>query len=450
MNMCVKSALIASGAILVSFGAFAADPKPEGGPYKETVEGVEWTFRVVNGEASVGGGSSSSTAVPTSTTGDIAIPSLLGGRPVTCIGGSAFCDCTGLASLTIHQDVTNVGYRAFEYWGKSNSLFFEGRPLQGIDMAHISSGVKLWYNGQYYTEWNPHIKTCVWTNAKAYIPFPPVPDGGPYKESVNGIEWMFFVTNGEACVGTGKAAAAIPTTTKGAIRVPSELGGRAVTGIGNSAFSMCSDLTGVTIPEGVTSLGTSLFYCDFKITELTVPASVTNITVGAFYACFALKDIRVDEGNQHYVSIDGVVYTKDGTSLLCCVPAKKSVSILTSVTNICSLAFGECRELESITLPPNLTTLGYNVFYSCKITELTFPSSLVRIGGNLFPGCSLLTTFYFKGAPPERIEYGGFKTNATIWYNVKYFDEWQPVIKQCGWTNARPYNPVPGFMLFLR
>jgi len=287
----------------------------------------------------------------------------------------------------------------------------------------------------------------------------PKPEGGPYKEKVEGVEWTFFVTNGEARVGTGTGYSAVPETTKGAITVPSELGGRAVTGVGNSAFSSCMELTGVTIPEGVMSLGHTLLYLNSKITELTIPASVTNIAEGAFYACFALQSIRVAEGNQHYMSPDDVLYTKDGTSLVCCPAAKKSVSILTSVTNICSEAFGECHELEEITLPPNLATLGNLVFYCCTITELTFPSSVIRVGTNMFPGCRNLDVAYFEGLPPDNLHYQDFLVRQgfgepyhiiAIRYNVAHYAEWQGIIKERGLTNARPYNPVPGFMLFLR
>jgi hypothetical protein len=56
----------------------------------ETVDGIEWTYTVSNGNASVGGRSYSSTAVPKSTTGAITIPSTLGVYPVTSIGDVAF------------------------------------------------------------------------------------------------------------------------------------------------------------------------------------------------------------------------------------------------------------------------------------------------------------------------------------------------------------------------
>ncbi|MBQ6010155.1 MAG: leucine-rich repeat protein, partial [Kiritimatiellae bacterium] len=80
----------------------------------ETVDGITWTYTVANGVASIGGDSSSSTAVPTSTSGSIAIPSTLGGYPVTCIGSEAFYGCSGLTNVTIPDSVTSIGHFSFE------------------------------------------------------------------------------------------------------------------------------------------------------------------------------------------------------------------------------------------------------------------------------------------------------------------------------------------------
>jgi len=54
--------------------ASVADPLPDGGPYKETVDGVVWTFTVVNGEASLGSGSLDKSAIAKTTYGSVSIP----------------------------------------------------------------------------------------------------------------------------------------------------------------------------------------------------------------------------------------------------------------------------------------------------------------------------------------------------------------------------------------
>ncbi len=82
----------------------------------EIVNGITWTYKVANGVASVGGGSSStSTAVSTAILGSITIPSELGGKSVTSIGYHAFFDCSRLTNMTIPDSVTSIGDAACAY-----------------------------------------------------------------------------------------------------------------------------------------------------------------------------------------------------------------------------------------------------------------------------------------------------------------------------------------------
>ena len=76
--------------------------------YTVTINGVEWSYEVYNGEAEV-------SSIPKSTSGAVTIPSTLGGCPVTSIGSSAFYRCSGLASVTIPDSVTSIGGHAFSY-----------------------------------------------------------------------------------------------------------------------------------------------------------------------------------------------------------------------------------------------------------------------------------------------------------------------------------------------
>ena len=87
----------------------------------ETVDGITWTYTVVNGKATLGG-SSSIRAVPTSTTGSLTIPSHIGGYPVTSIGSQAFSDCDMLTCVTIPATVTSIGDYAFSDCGMLTSV----------------------------------------------------------------------------------------------------------------------------------------------------------------------------------------------------------------------------------------------------------------------------------------------------------------------------------------
>lgn len=74
-----------------------------------------------------------------------------------------------------------------------------------------------------------------------------------YTEEVNGITWSFTVSNYEATLySDGYGNHAIPSSTSGAITIPSTLGGYPVTSIGKGAFYGCDRITSVIKPDTVT------------------------------------------------------------------------------------------------------------------------------------------------------------------------------------------------------
>ena len=90
-----------------------------------------------------------------------------------------------------------------------------------------------------------------------------------------------------------------------------------MTSVGRGAFSGCSSLTNITIPDGVTSIGDGAFSGCSGLTSVTIPESVTSVGRGAFSGCSSLK----------------------------------SITIPNSVTSIGSGAFEGCSNLVSITIP---------------------------------------------------------------------------------------------------
>ena len=159
-----------------------------------------------------------------------------------------------------------------------------------------------------------------------------------------------------------------------------------VTSIARSAFSRCSGLTSVTIPESVTSIGETAFCVCSVLTSVTIPNAVTSIGDNAFSACYKLTEINVESGNASYTSENGVLFNKAKTTLIR-YPADKTETTYTipnSVTNICSEAFGDCNTLTSVTIPNSVTSIGSSAFARSYKLSVTIPNSVTSIGYDAF------------------------------------------------------------------
>lgn len=139
----------------------------------------------------------------------------------------------------------------------------------------------------------------------------------------------------------------------------------AVTGIGQEAFSQCSSLTEVIIPNSVTSIGLAAFYMS-GINSITLPSSISHIE-------------------------NGYYFNEDGYYAMC-LGIFSECTQLTSVTFECDLTeigdfmFFNCSSLDTITLPETVTSIGNAAFQFCGLKNIVLPKSLEEIHGGSYDG----------------------------------------------------------------
>ena len=162
-----------------------------------------------------------------------------------------------------------------------------------------------------------------------------------------------------------------------------------VTEIGYRAFADCSGLTNVSIGNGVARIGSYAFLNCSGLTGMTIPVGVDHMEAGAFAGCSGLTNITVDADNANYMSVDGLLLSKDGATLILGANQSERISIPDDVKTIGNSAFENCRGLKNVLIPDGVVSIDDFAFYGCSsLTQVTIPDSVTNIGNQAFHGCS--------------------------------------------------------------
>ena len=251
-----------------------------------------------------------------------------------------------------------------------------------------------------------------------------------------------FICNGDGtCRVAGFENAATAT-----VVIPSvSPSGDAVTSIGYRAFSECSEVVGVAIPDSVTSIAKQAFYGCSRLASVTIPDSVASIGDGAFTDCYGLKSVSIGKkmkvigesafsgcyalekveisdlaawfgisfgneeanplGDAHNLYLNGAlvtdITTPDGLASVTkyafygcsCI---ENLTIGNSIKNIGISAFEDCLGLQNVTIGNGVKSIDQSAFAGCvKLVKIDLPDSVTNIGNSAFSDCADLTEVKF-------------------------------------------------------
>ena len=378
---------------------------------------------------------------------------------LTTIGQSAFDSCS-LEDVFLPASLRNtdasiaIGESAFAYaingtltfeMGGDAPLTIGASAFSGIDMETITLPARL----ATFTDANGNTIAPL-ANGRgvfsSYVKnFVIEGKGGEYATS-DGVIYSADMTELIFCPAGKEGTVTIPASVRkirenafancsGLTAVTFE-SGSALTEIGSLAFNWCTGLTELALPDSVAKIGADAFGNCTGLTALTLPAAFTEFDSSIISGCKNLRELNVSATNTHYKSIDGVLFSADGKTLVYylgtrtdtdyTIPAGTEtigegsfnaneylahVTIPASVKLIGEGSFASCKSLASVTFEAGNEPLviGYNSVSYTSLSDVTIPARAVAINGYAFSGVKTLKTIRFAdGSKLNSIGDGAF------------------------------------------
>ena len=323
------------------------------------------------------------------------ITSVVISNGVTIIGNLAFEDCDSLTSVTILGGVTSIGSSAFSGCSSLESMTL---PFVGGSKSATSASSSTLFGYIFGTSsYAGGVSTNQYYSYNSYLTY-------YIPSSLKSVT----ITGGNILYGAFSYCTSLTSIT-----IPDS-----VTSIGNYAFEYCRSLTSVTIGNSVTSIGYNAFYNCTSLTSVTIPDSVTNIGDYAFENCTRLTNVTIPDSvtSIGWYAFDGctnLIQKENGVCyvdkwIVACDTSVTSVTLRKNTIGIANSALADfaSASLTSITVSNENTTYKSvdGKLYSKdgktliryaggkEDTSFTIPNSVTSIGFAAFADCDSLTS----------------------------------------------------------
>ena len=181
-------------------------------------------------------------------------------------------------------------------------------------------------------------------------------------------------------------------------------------------ISIPDEIDGVPVTEIADFAATNLEY----VTVFHIGKNVKEIGNWALENNQHISQYTVDEANEYFCSVDGVIYTKDMKTLVFFPPAKEGeYKVLDGVETIRTKAFYKCGKVTEVTLPEAVKSIEEKAFFRCEaMAAVNLPEALTFIGKDAFSYCYGLTEINIPASVTQIDEYAFYNCTNLLTVNV--------------------------------
>lgn len=171
--------------------------------------------------------------------------------------------------------------------------------------------------------------------------------------------------------------------------IPESIDGKTVIGIGANTFKNTTAKT-VETGDSVIAISENAFSNCHYLESVTFGKNVKTIGDNAFVNCSSLYEFNVSDENESFKATDGILFSKDGKSLVLCPMGKTGIIIINDNTEqIGKLAFSQSKA-DAVIMPEKLKTVGYMAFANSAMKHVNIPISVINLDKAAFFNCKNL------------------------------------------------------------